>query len=319
MSTQSQALTKPGQKDIVREGSFDLTPHSLAEAFQLAEMMSKSSLVPESFRGKTGDILIAVQLGSEIGLKPMQALSGICVINGRPTVWGDAALAVVLNSGLMENYKEMTNEEIEAAGKAVFWAKRVGLPEPIIREFSIEDAKKARLWNNDKKPIWKDYPFRMLQMRARSWALRDGFADALKGMAIREEVEDIPTTEAPPVLAMPRRMSERDKIKPETQAITDGQPEGDLTPQTQTQQANGNGPACPKCKGAMKKIPEGITKTGPNKDKHHDAFWSCETKDCKGFVWDKDYKKPVQAPLGPTYAEGADPDPMLQREPGQDG
>ncbi len=214
----NDALVKTGQKDIVREGAFDLTPHSLSEAFQLAEMMSKSALVPESFRGKTGDILIAVQLGSEIGLKPMQALSGICVINGRPTVWGDAALAVVLNSGLMENYKEMTCEEIEAAGKAVFWAKRVGVPEPIIREFSIEDAKKARLWDNPaKKPIWKEYPWRMLQMRARSWALRDGFADALKGMAIREEAEDIPVPEAPPMLATPRRMSERQQIPQQTE------------------------------------------------------------------------------------------------------
>ena len=224
----NQSLVKPGQKDIVRTGSFDLTPHSLQEAFTLAEMMSKSALVPESFRGKVGDILIAVQLGSEIGLKPMQALRGICVINGRPTVWGDAALAVVLNSGLMENYKEMTNEEIEAAGKAVFWAKRVGLPEPIVREFSIEDAKKARLWGNEKKPIWKDYPWRMLQMRARSWALRDGFADALKGMSIREEVEDIPITEAPPALAMPRRMSERQQIAEGQTQVQPSNPESEI-------------------------------------------------------------------------------------------
>lgn len=239
MATQQQSIVKQGVKDIVREGAFDLTPHSLNEAFTLAEMMSKSALVPESFRGKTGDILIAVQLGSEIGLKPMQALSGICVINGRPTVWGDAALAVVLNSGLMENYKEMTCEEIEAAGKAVFWAKRVNLPEPIVREFSIEDAKKAKLWNNARKPIWIDYPWRMLQMRARSWALRDGFADALKGMAIREEVEDIPVVEAPPVLAMPRRLSERKQIE--------SQPEAEPTPAEQKseqpaiQQPNGDG------------------------------------------------------------------------------
>lgn len=239
MATQQQSIVKQGQKDIVRDGAFDLTPHSLSEAFQLAEMMSKSALVPDAFRGKTGDILIAVQLGSEIGLKPMQALSGICVINGHPTVWGDAALAVVLNSGLMENYKEMTCEEIEAAGKAVFWAKRVNLPEPIIREFSIEDAKKARLWNNDKKPIWKDYPWRMLQMRARSWALRDGFADALKGMAIREEVDDIPVVEAPPVLAMPRRLSERKQIEsqPEAEPTTAEQ----KSEQPAIQQPNGDG------------------------------------------------------------------------------
>ena len=43
----------------------------------------------------------------------------------------------------------------------------------------------------DKKGPWQQYPYRMLQMRARSWGLRDGFADALKGMQVREEIEDI--------------------------------------------------------------------------------------------------------------------------------
>jgi hypothetical protein len=206
-------LVKAGPKDIVRDGAFDLTPHSLSEAMQLAEMMAKSELVPQNFRNKPADVLIAVQFGAELGLLPLQALSSIAVINGRATIWGDGLLGLVLNSGMMENYKEMTCEEIEAAGKAVFWCKRKGNPEPIQREFSIEDAKKAHLWNNPaKKPIWTDYPFRMLQMRARSWALRDGFADVLKGLQCREEVEDYEITEAPPALAMPRRLSARQQI-----------------------------------------------------------------------------------------------------------
>jgi hypothetical protein len=203
----SQSIVKSGQQDIVRQGAFDLTPHSLNEAFQLAEIMAKSDLVPQGFKGRPADILIAVQYGAELGLPPLQALSGIAVINGRACIWGDAALGVVQKSGLMENVKEMTFEEIEAAGKAVFWAKRKGISEPIIREFSIEDAKKAGLIN--KKGPWTDYRARMLQMRARGSGLRDGFADALKGLAIREEIEDIPATEAPRVLAMPRRLSER--------------------------------------------------------------------------------------------------------------
>lgn len=204
-----QALAKKGQQDIVREGYFDLSPRSLGEAIQLAELMAKSDLIPAQFRNKPGDVLIAVQYGAEVGLKPLQAMQGICVINGRPTIWGDAALAVVLASGLMADYKEMTTEEIEKAGKAVFWCVRKGTPEPIVREFSIDDAKKAHLWGNPKKPIWFEYPWRMLQMRARSWALRDGFSDALKGMSTREEVEDYSVPEAPKVLAMPKRMSER--------------------------------------------------------------------------------------------------------------
>ncbi len=208
-------LVRQGQQDIVREGAFDLTPRSLSEAIQLAEMMGKSALVPEQFRNKPGDILIAVQYGAEVGLKPLQSLQGIAVINGRPTIWGDAALGVVLNSGLMENYKEMTLEEIEAAGKAVFWGKRKGVHEPIVREFSIQDAKRAHLWENPRKSPWVEHKFRMLQMRARSWGLRDGWADVLKGLSIREEVEDFEAIQAPHVLAMPRRKSELPEAPPE--------------------------------------------------------------------------------------------------------
>ena len=61
---------------------------------------------------------------------------------------------------------------------------------PIIRTFSIAEARKARLLG--KSGPWQDYRGRMLQMRARGFALRDGFADVLKGLNIREEVEDIP-------------------------------------------------------------------------------------------------------------------------------
>jgi hypothetical protein len=65
----------------------------------------------------------------------------------------------------------------------------------------------------------------MMQMRARSWALRDGFADAIKGLQCREEVEDYEprnVTPAPPIQA-PRRLSER-KAEPgptEPNATTD--------------------------------------------------------------------------------------------------
>jgi hypothetical protein len=283
----NQALTTKQQTDIVREGAFDLTPHSLGEAIQLAELMSKSELVPMQFRNKPGDILIAVQYGSEIGLKPLQAMQGIAVINGRPTVWGDSALAVVLNSGLMENYKEMTLEEIEAAGKAVFWAKRKGTAEPIIREFSIEDAKKAKLFG--KQGPWQQYPNRMLQMRARAWGLRDGFSDALKGMSVREEVEDYIVTEAPKVLAMPRRMSERSEAHPEPEQTQEqDQPPLDTAELDRIDAAEAQtveGPqVCGKCG----------SHTSFHADGKYGPWWSCsswhETK-CDWKVSEKKWKQ----------------------------
>lgn len=180
---------------------FSLQPRSFEEAYRFANMIAKSDLVPKDFRDKPGNVMIAIQMGSEVGLNPMQALQSIAVINGRPSMWGDAVLGLVQSSGLLE----AINEEIKD-GVATCMMKRKGMA-PTVRTFSREDAKKAGLL--DKQGPWKQYEARMLQMRARSWCIRDTFADVLKGLHVREEAEDFPTVELPAreELAAPQRLS----------------------------------------------------------------------------------------------------------------
>ena len=72
-----------------------LAPTNMAEAMQFARMLADSTMVPAAFQGKPGNCLVAIQWGAELGLGPLQALQNIAVINGRPTLWGDAALALV--------------------------------------------------------------------------------------------------------------------------------------------------------------------------------------------------------------------------------
>lgn len=163
---------------------FDLSASTLQEAQDIAKILASSDMVPSHYKGKPSNVLIAVQMGAEIGLKPMQALQGIAVIKGMPCVWGDALLAVAMGHPEFEDIIE----EIEG-DTAICTVKRKGRS-PCIRRFSKEDAKRAGLYSRD--GVWKTYPQRMLQMRARSWAIRDLFADALKGIQTREEVEDIP-------------------------------------------------------------------------------------------------------------------------------
>ena len=194
----TEVTKREGNEAVAAASVWDVQPRTFTEALQLCEVLAQSTMVPEQYVGKPGDILIAIQYGAELGVKPLQAIQGIAVINRRPTIWGDLALAVVLNSGKVEEIREMTTEEIRAAGKATFYGKRKGRAEPIVREFSLEDAKKANLIGNDKKPIWRQYPERMLMMRARSWGLRDGWSDVLKGMSIREEVQDFDDEPKPP-------------------------------------------------------------------------------------------------------------------------
>lgn len=163
---------------------FALTPQTLDEAMQFAGMMSKSSIVPKDYQGNPGNILVAVQWGAEIGLAPLQAMQSIAVINGRPSIWGDAMLALVRGSGLLEFISETPTD-----GGCVCRLKRRGEPE-VEREFTVEDAKKAGLWG--KAGPWQQHPKRMMQMRARAFALRDVFPDVLRGVHIGEEAQDAP-------------------------------------------------------------------------------------------------------------------------------
>lgn len=164
---------------------FSLTPQSLDEAIRFAEILSKSDIVPKDFKGNSGNILVAIQWGLELGLQPMQAMQNIAVINGRPSLWGDAVIGIVRGSPLCEHIYETDDGET-----AICRVKRRGEEEQV-RTFSMTDAKAAGL--SGKQGPWSQYPKRMRQMRARAFALRDVFPDVLRGMPVAEELMDTPT------------------------------------------------------------------------------------------------------------------------------
>lgn len=166
-----------------------LLPQTFEQAERYAEKIANSSLCPSAFKGKAGDVFIAIQMGSEVGLSPMQALQNIAVINGRPSMWGDAALALVRVHPHCKSIREWMEGSIKDGTAVAYCAVvRKGQQEEI-RSFSVQQAKTASLWG--KSGPWTQYPERMLQMRARGFALRDIFADALRGLHIAEEAQDI--------------------------------------------------------------------------------------------------------------------------------
>lgn len=163
-----------------------LVPRTMEEAMQFSTTLSKSDLVPKDFQGKAANILVAVQWGMELGLQPMQAMQSIAVINGRPSLWGDAVIGLVRASGLCEYiYEEVAGDGTSATCRT----KRKGDTEEVKRTFTMADAEKAGL--KGKQGPWSQYPKRMLQMRARSWCLRDVYPDVLRGVHVAEESQDI--------------------------------------------------------------------------------------------------------------------------------
>lgn len=161
---------------------------NLQEAFSWGKMISKSQFCPTNYIDKPEEIIIAVQYGAELGLKPLQSLHNIAVINGKPTVYGDAMLAICKASTDFEYIKEVF-EKTEEGLTAVCEVKRKGEPIHTI-SYSEKDAQDAGLLNRNGP--WKTNRKRMLQFRARGFAIRDVFPHLLKGLISFEEAQDYP-------------------------------------------------------------------------------------------------------------------------------
>ena len=143
-------------------------------------------MAPQGFE-KPETCLVGILQGMEMGLSPLFALQRMAIVDGRLTIWGDGALALVLRSGLCVSITEWLGGDDESEWISHCEVLREGWDRPIIRSFAVQDARRANLWH--KPGPWTEYPKRMLQMRARAFALRDVFADVLGGLYFREEIE----------------------------------------------------------------------------------------------------------------------------------
>jgi hypothetical protein len=163
-----------------------IIPRNVEEVYRLATAFTQSGLAPRGMETKE-KIVVAIMAGADLGLAPFQAVQGFAIINGRPTLWGDAMLAVVRSHRVKvaEWFDDPANPTI-----AYCKVTRPDTGEEIERAFSIQMAKTAKLWG--KQGPWTDYPYRMLQMRARAWACRDGVPDVLEGFQMAEEARDTP-------------------------------------------------------------------------------------------------------------------------------
>lgn len=160
-----------------------------AARWELAQAIVSARMAPSGMESAQ-KVMIAMEAGVELGIPAMASIQSIAIIKGRPCLWGDALIGVVRSSPLCLYVKEWIEGDSD---KMIAYCEthRRNEKDPVCRSFSVFDAQRAGLWKTKEcdSPWWK-YPKRMLQMRARAWCLRDVYADILKGVQIREEVED---------------------------------------------------------------------------------------------------------------------------------
>jgi len=185
MQPKNEIVKREAKPPAIRN-NHGLVLTNLDDMWRYATAAYDSGLCPDSIKNYA-QAFIVIQTGAEIGLKPQQSFGSIYIVNNKPTLWGDAALALCRASVLCESVVEtISGEGDKMVGKCV--VKRKGQEEPIIRTYSVAEATAAGLMS--RKP-WQLHTRRRLHLRARSYALRDAFPDVLMGLHLTEEEQDV--------------------------------------------------------------------------------------------------------------------------------
>lgn len=167
-----------------------LVPRSLPEVQSLAEVLAKSTLIPEALKNKAPDVVVQILAGQELGMPPMAAIRGVHIVQGKPILSADTMVGLVLSSGLCEYFVQ-----IEATSASVtFETKRKGSPHAQRCTWTMDDAKRAGVHTKDN---WRMYPRAMLSARARAELARSVYPDVLAGVYVPEEHVDERPIQAP--------------------------------------------------------------------------------------------------------------------------
>jgi hypothetical protein len=158
-------------------------PATLADAERLADKLARSGIVPDSVKGKPADLLVIMMCGHELGLQTMQALRGISVVNGKPIIGADLAVALVKRHAACGSFRLIDSTE----RVATYETERRGEGKTRM-SYTIQQAEAAGLTG---RGPWKAHPAAMLRARCSLALARAVYPDVLMGVYDPDEALDM--------------------------------------------------------------------------------------------------------------------------------
>lgn len=186
-------------KITVSEVRNDLSVFSDSESFKkifdIGKMFASSSLVPQAYQGKPMDCTIAVDMANRMGVSPMMVMQNLYVVQGKPSWSGQACMSMIRASSEFSEVRPVyTGERDTDSWGCYIQAIRKETGKTVKgTEITIAMAK-AEGWHGKTGSKWKTMPEQMLAYRAASFFARIHIPNALMGLHVEGEAEDIART-----------------------------------------------------------------------------------------------------------------------------
>lgn len=162
----------------------------LAKAWRAAQMLSKTDLVPDNYKGKPENCLIAIDVANRTNLSPLMVMQNLTIVKGRPAWNGQSSIALVNGCGRFTPIEFVFSGEDDNFGCVAQSTRlltgKVCVSERVTLQMAIDEG-----WMNKLGSKWKTMPRLMMQYRSGAFFARVFCPDVLLGIQTAEEIIDV--------------------------------------------------------------------------------------------------------------------------------
>ena len=161
----------------------------MQNAWKTATMISRSALVPDSYRNSPENCLVAIDLANRQGLSPMMVMQNLYVVKGKPAWSGSFCAAAINGCG---KFTPLEYVFVEDGGGGCFArATRIATGSVCVADTITMKMAKDEGWTDKSGSKWKTMPKQMMMYRAASFFARAHGPEVLLGIQTVEEVQDV--------------------------------------------------------------------------------------------------------------------------------
>lgn len=163
------------------------------QLLRAAQMLSQTSIIPQSYQGKPQDCFVAIEMANRMGVSPMVVMQNMYVVKGKPSWAGQACTMLINSCGKFKDVKHIyTGEKGKSNRGCYVTATRISDGSQVDGVEVTMQMAQSEGWTSNSK--WRNMPELMLAYRASAFFARVYCPEAMMGVQTAEEVYDADST-----------------------------------------------------------------------------------------------------------------------------
>lgn len=193
----NEIIVQEQEKSIVAKTQDSFSPvavwtdkEQFNQALRAAQMLSQTSIIPQTYQGKPQDCFVAIEMATRMGVSPMMVMQNMYVVKGKPSWSGQSCTSLINSCGKFKDVRHIYFGEKGTDNRGCYvTAVRCSNGEKVDGVEVTLAMAKAEGWTSN--PKWRNMPELMLSYRASAFFARVHCPEALMGLQTTEEVYDV--------------------------------------------------------------------------------------------------------------------------------